>query len=80
MTRDPIATRGLGQASVWRLAWEWLRQVSGDAAYENYLRCGRRASQLGPGGPGNASGARLSRKDFYLDSLERRYSSASRCC
>jgi uncharacterized short protein YbdD (DUF466 family) len=52
-------------------AWAWLRQVSGDAAYENYLRCGQRV---------RGSRAPLSRADFYLDSLRRRYSSISRCC
>jgi uncharacterized short protein YbdD (DUF466 family) len=80
MTPNPVAMSSSGRASMLRLAWEWLRQVSGDAAYENYLRCGRHASHGAPDGPGRASGARLSRKEFYLDSLRRRYSSVSRCC
>jgi uncharacterized short protein YbdD (DUF466 family) len=60
-----------------RHAWSWLRQVSGDAAYENYLRCNTKHSDIG------ASAAHmplLSRGEFYLDSLRRRYSSVSRCC
>lgn len=66
-------------------AWWWLRQVLGDAAYENYLRSAsrrRRAQETGkdrcspPGDPGRL----LSREEFYLDALQRRYSSVSRCC
>jgi hypothetical protein len=50
-----------------RAAWGRLREWSGDAAYETYLA---RA----------AEGPRLSREDFYLDSLRRRYSGPTRCC
>ena len=70
-------------ARVWKIlgsarreGWYWLRQVSGDAAYENYLRCTRRdvcASELAVSPP-------LSPAEFYLDALRRRYSSVSRCC
>ena len=58
-------------------AWSWLRQVSGDAAYENYLRCARRQTPCGA-----AAGAApvLSPAEFYLDALRRRYSGVSRCC
>ena len=49
------------------LFW-WLRQVLGDAAYENYLRSAHGASRL------------MSREEFFLDSLRRRYSTISRCC
>ena len=49
--------------------WSWLRQVSGDAAYENYLRHAT-ASGLPP----------LARRQFYLDSVRREYSRPSRCC
>ena len=61
-----------------RRAWSWLRQVSGDAAYENYLRCARR--QAHSGAAGNSAPALLSPAEFYLDALRRRYSSVSRCC
>ncbi len=64
-------------AGVWR-AWSWMRQVSGDAAYENYLRCARR--QAISGAAGNSAPALLSPAEFYLDALRRRYSSVSRCC
>ncbi len=93
-----------------KTAWWWLRQVLGDAAYENYLRSAARplrpdstcaeplgigtrllrpdstcAEPLGIGtrllGPGCSCGARLlSREEFYLDALRRRYSGVSRCC
>jgi uncharacterized short protein YbdD (DUF466 family) len=56
-----------------RWAWSWLRQVSGDAAYENYLRSATRRTALEPVPP-------LSRSEFYLDSIRRRYSTVSRCC
>jgi hypothetical protein len=67
----------LNRTSVLRLAWSWVRELSGDAAYENYLRCARRRGLQGDAG----SPARLlSRGEFYLDTLQRRYSRASRCC
>jgi uncharacterized short protein YbdD (DUF466 family) len=53
--------------------WLWLRQVSGDAAYENYLRLARRRGSEG-------SARVLSREEFYLDALRRRYTGVSRCC
>jgi uncharacterized short protein YbdD (DUF466 family) len=57
-----------------KAAWWWLRQVSGDAAYEAYL-CHVRASE-------DATERRrvLSRQEFYLEIVRRRYNSPSRCC
>ncbi len=61
-----------------RRAWWWLRQTSGDAAYEIYLRSA--APPRAPG-PGISSGAPiLSRQEFYLEALCRKYSGVSRCC
>ncbi len=54
--------------------WWWLRQTTGDAAYENYLRAANRGR-----GEKRASPP-LSPSEFYLDSLRRRYSRVSRCC
>ena len=51
--------------------WNWLRAVTGDAAYESYLRHARRSSP---------EAAVLSQREFYLDSLRRRYSTINRCC
>ncbi len=60
-----------------RGAWSWLRQVSGDAEYENYLRC---LSKCTDASASQAPALPLSRSEFYLDSLRRRYSTVSRCC
>jgi hypothetical protein len=49
--------------------WRGLREWSGDAAYERYLRSSAQSS-----------GPALSEKQFYLDQLRRRYSRPSRCC
>jgi uncharacterized short protein YbdD (DUF466 family) len=52
-------------------AWSWLRQVSGDAAYQNYLSHLMRTT---------AGTKPPSRAEFYKESLVRRYSTVSRCC
>jgi hypothetical protein len=51
-----------------RLLWLRVREWSGDLAYETYL------ARLGEGV------TPLSREDFYLDALGRRYRGPSRCC
>ena len=58
-----------------RLFWWMVRQISGDAAYENYLRSG--VTQLRGDAAKNQP---MSPEKFYEDSLRRRYSQASRCC
>lgn len=65
------AARGL------RRAWWWLRQCSGDAAYDNYL-----ARWNAHGGHADCCGrARpMTREQFWLDALQRRYSRINRCC
>jgi hypothetical protein len=75
-----------------RNIWRWIRQVSGDAAYENYLRSAQRAAQAemarvdartmqaGRCSTHATSAQLLSRSEFYLDALRRRYSTVSRCC
>jgi uncharacterized short protein YbdD (DUF466 family) len=70
--------------------WRWIRQVSGDAAYENYLRSTRRiadvarvdsrTTQAGCCSTHATSSQPLTRSEFYLDALRRRYSTVSRCC
>ncbi len=50
-----------------RTLWRLVREWSGDLAYERYLAR-------------PASGARMSREVFYLDTLRRRYQGPSRCC
>jgi uncharacterized short protein YbdD (DUF466 family) len=67
-----------------RRFWSGVRQVFGDAAYENYLRSHQRRAGAGSCGDGSTRAAGkaglLSREEFYLDSLRRRYSGVSRCC
>jgi uncharacterized short protein YbdD (DUF466 family) len=61
-------------------AWWWLRQVLGDAAYDNYLRSLGRRHTGGREGHAGVSLHPMSREQFYLDALRRRYSGVSRCC
>lgn len=74
-----------------RNIWSWLRQVSGDAAYENYLRSTRRVARAEVARAGSCtmpagcstlptSALPLTREEFYLQALRRRYSTISRCC
>ena len=49
--------------------WSFLRAWSGDSAYETYTR---RQQALGK--------TPLSREEFYLDALQRKYARVSRCC
>ncbi len=64
--------------------WRGIRQVFGDAAYEDYLRSQQRVRQNDTGKPPAADPAgatpTLTREEFYLDALRRRYSGVSRCC
>jgi uncharacterized short protein YbdD (DUF466 family) len=53
----------------WRTLWCAIREVFGDAAYDRYLAAPRRGESR-----------RMTRAEFYVDSVERRYSSVSRCC
>jgi uncharacterized short protein YbdD (DUF466 family) len=53
--------------------WWWLRQITGDAAYENYLAHRRVAPQ-------ETGTSAMTRDEFYADSLRRKYSGISRCC
>ncbi len=50
-------------------AWNYVRAVMGDQAYERYLEISRRHGV-----------APLSAQEFYVDSVKRRYSTISRCC
>ena len=56
--------------------WRWLREVSGDAAYESYVRSHKRSCSRAP----SQVQRLLTREQFYLDALRRRYSGVSRCC
>jgi Selenoprotein, putative len=54
-----------------RRFWRGLREWSGDAAYESYLRS--KAFQSG-------RCRALSAPEFYVEQLNRRYSRPNRCC
>ncbi len=54
-----------------RRFWRGLREWCGDAAYENYLR-----SKSSHG----CSCRALSRAEFYVEQVHRRYSRPNRCC
>jgi hypothetical protein len=73
MTIRPIGLKAARAAH--RFLW-WVRQVTGDAAYENYLRCVRGDVVSGA----YHERKLLSREEFYLDTVRRRYSTPSRCC
>lgn len=54
-----------------RRIWEFVRELSGDDRYERYLAHQREA---------HPDEVPLSRKAFYSQSLERKWSKVSRCC
>jgi uncharacterized short protein YbdD (DUF466 family) len=54
-----------------RRFWRGLREWCGDAAYESYLHSK---------GPNCGSCRKLSRAEFYVEQLNRRYSRPTRCC
>jgi uncharacterized short protein YbdD (DUF466 family) len=59
-----------------RKAWQWLREVTGDAAYENYLRhCAANESRAD-----SSALKKMTRAEFYSDALRRKYSTINRCC
>ena len=65
-------TRTIGKTKKIALrVWRGLREWCGDAAYERYLASHAKNS---------CSAARLSREEFYLEQLQKRYSRVSRCC
>ena len=50
--------------------WRGLREWSGDAAYETYVKRASRGGQV----------KRLSAAEFYVEQLNRKYSRPNRCC
>jgi uncharacterized short protein YbdD (DUF466 family) len=53
----------------WGRAWSFVRALSGEAAYDAHVAHAR-ARRASP----------LSREEFYLDGLRRKYSGPNRCC
>ena len=64
---SPLKRFGKTAARVWLGIREWC----GDAAYERYLKA-RSKHKCGA--------ALLSREEFYVEQLQKRYSRVSRCC
>ncbi len=65
--RTPI-TRALQKV------WRYLRELTGDAAYENYLKyCAANESNSNPR-------KTMTRAEFYNDAQRRKYSTINRCC
>jgi uncharacterized short protein YbdD (DUF466 family) len=54
-----------------RIAWAWVRRLSGDDAYERYRD---HQALRHPHAPV------MSRREFYADEQARRWSGVSRCC
>jgi uncharacterized short protein YbdD (DUF466 family) len=57
-----------------RSVWWMVRQITGDAAYENYLAATQQARRS------EGCERRMTEEEFYVDSIRRRYSRVSRCC
>ena len=55
-----------------RRLWRGLREWCGDSAYERYLRA--------PATKNGAPCGVLTKEQFYVDQLNRRYSRPNRCC
>jgi uncharacterized short protein YbdD (DUF466 family) len=56
---------------VLRRVWHGIREWCGDAAYERYAKSHAKHS---------GCAVLLSREEFYLQQLHKRYSNVSRCC
>jgi uncharacterized short protein YbdD (DUF466 family) len=58
-------------ASQLRLAWQFIRTLAGDDAYDRY-RAHREACHAG--------GACMDRKAFYLEAQRKKWNGVNRCC
>ena len=58
----------------------WLRQVFGDAAYENYVRRTSNDATSGHQTCDHVSQGTVSEEEFYLDRLRRKHNTVNRCC
>ncbi len=63
------STAGMRKAA--KTVWECVRTVTGDNAYDRYLQ---HHEQTHPGTPP------LSRREFYDESMDRKWSGINRCC
>jgi uncharacterized short protein YbdD (DUF466 family) len=70
MTLDSIEFSSRAKVLL-RRVWRGIREWCGDAAYERYLKSHVKHS---------CGATPLSREEFYLQQLQKRYSRVSRCC
>jgi uncharacterized short protein YbdD (DUF466 family) len=59
--------------------WWWFRQVTGDAAYENYLRRSAKRAAVHAKCEHATKGIATA-EEFYLDRVHRKYTGISTCC
>jgi hypothetical protein len=71
---EKLCSNGRAVHVAFRRVWWWLRQVTGDSSYENYLLSAARRHCS------DCPDLKLGPREFYLDQLRRRYSRPSRCC
>ncbi|HVO58559.1 MAG TPA: YbdD/YjiX family protein [Dongiaceae bacterium] len=57
--------------AAWKRVWQGIREWCGDAAYEQYVRAQRKHG---------CGSALLTREEFYVEQLQKKYSRPSRCC
>ncbi|HEY4341777.1 MAG TPA: YbdD/YjiX family protein [Steroidobacteraceae bacterium] len=66
-----MSSATVGIVTAWRTCWDALRTLSGDDAYERYLK---HRAQTHPEAPV------LSRRAFYVDEQRRKWGTINRCC
>jgi len=60
---------GAGAREALSIAWQWFRGATGDQVYDAYVRHAQSHGQR-----------LLTRREFYVQHLERKYTRPSRCC
>jgi uncharacterized short protein YbdD (DUF466 family) len=70
MATHSAQSKNRASASLLRI-WRRIREWCGDAAYERYVKSCAKHSY---------NGALLTREEFYLSQLQKKYSRVSRCC
>lgn len=63
----------MGELIIMIKLWNFIRTLSGDNAYENYLNNFRGCNTHGHKKP-------LSRKDFFHNQIQKKWNKINRCC
>jgi uncharacterized short protein YbdD (DUF466 family) len=78
-----------------KFVWQALRHITGDAAYETYVRycetrhavvttstndIANRSTAINESSHSTSTPKIMTREQFYTDSLRRKYSTINRCC